>query len=254
MKIQTAERNSGRELADNVVHHRHLAAYEKAASMISGDILEIGSGEGYGIQLLAPAAKSYTGIDKHPTPAPQGLENVKLIQGTIPPLSDFEDDSFDFVVSFQVIEHIRDDKWFLREVFRVLKPGGIMILSTPNIRMSVTRNPWHVREYTPDQMREKIAAVFNQFEILGVYGNEKVMNYFEENRKSVRKFTRFDIFNFQYILPAFLLRIPYDIANRMNRNRLLRKDAGLVQQVSTSDYFFRNADDHCLDFFCIAEK
>ena len=254
MKMQTAERNSGNEAADNVIHHRHMIAYREAAARISGDVLEIGSGEGYGISMLAPRAKSYTGIDKHATPKPAGLTNVTLIQSMVPPLNDFKNYIFDFVVSFQVVEHIRNDRFFLSEIHRVLKPGGTLILTTPNIRMSLTRNPWHVREYTLSGMENAIASSFKKFEIKGVFGNNKVMGYYEENKKSVRKFTRYDILNLQYILPRAILKIPYDIANRLNRNRLMKKNEGMVKDVSTDDYFIDAATDRCLDFFCLAVK
>ena len=60
----------------------------------------------------------------------------------VPPL-DFPDRSFDCVISFQVIEHIKRDAEFVREIHRVLRPGGRFIVTTPNAPMSLTRNPWH---------------------------------------------------------------------------------------------------------------
>jgi 2-polyprenyl-3-methyl-5-hydroxy-6-metoxy-1,4-benzoquinol methylase len=72
----------------------------------------------------------------------------------IPPLLNIESDSVDFVVTFQVIEHIQDDKFFLEDIHRVLKPGGTLLLTTPNKLMSLSRNPWHIREYTPIEMKK----------------------------------------------------------------------------------------------------
>ena len=57
-------------------------------------------------------------------------------------------------MTFQVIEHIKDDEKFVQEIHRVLKPGGKLILTTPNILMSLSRNPWHIREYNPTEMNE----------------------------------------------------------------------------------------------------
>jgi len=252
--VQTAERNSGNEASDNVIHHRHLIAYNEAAKRVSGSVLEIGSGEGYGIRILSPLAKEYFAFDKHPTPIDPAFSNVVFHQTHIPPLTGIADNTIDFVVTFQVIEHIKNDRYFLEEVKRVLKPGGKLILTTPNIRMSLTRNPWHIREYTPEQMKKLMLDIFPKTEFLGVYGNEKVMKYHDENRKSIRKFTRFDILNMQYWLPRCMLRIPYDLANRMNRNKLHQANTGLVAEVTTSDFFLKEVSDQCFDFFCIAEK
>lgn len=252
--IQTAERNSGLEAADNVIHHRHMIAYKEAAERISGDVLEIGSGGGYGLKLLAPLAKTYYAFDKHPTPIDPGLKNVVFHQAVIPPLEGMEDNSVDFIVTFQVIEHIKKDRFFLEEAKRVLKPGGMLILTTPNKKMSLTRNPWHIREYTPEKMKQLMLSVFPNAEILGVFGNNKVMLYHEENRRSIRKITRFDVFRFQYWLPRWILRIPYDLANRKNRNSLHKEHSGLVSGVVTEDFSIGTVNDRCLDFFCIAHK
>ncbi len=252
--VQTAERNSGTEASDNVIHHRHLIAYNEAAKQVSGTVLEIGSGEGYGIRILSPLASSYLAFDKHPTPIDPKFTNVKFYQAHIPPLTDILDNSVDFVVTFQVIEHIKNDRFFLEEIKRVLKPGGTLILTTPNIKMSLTRNPWHVREYDPPRMKSLMLSLFSNTQFLGVYGNEKVIKYHEENRKSVRKFTRWDILNMQYWLPRWMLQIPYDLANRMNRNKLHKSNTGLVAEVTTSDFFLEEVSDLCFDFFCVAVK
>ena len=186
-------------------------------------MLEIGSGEGFGITELASKAEHYIAIDKYETLISDELKvsnNITFIQSEVPPLNEIEDNSVNFVVSFQVIEHIKNDELFLHEIHRVLKPGGKAILTTPNIMMSLTRSPWHIREYTPNQMREILKTSFDNYELKGVFGNDKVMAYYNKNKESVRKITRFDILNMQYWLPRWMLEIPYDILNRFNRQNL----------------------------------
>ncbi len=140
-------------MSDNFVFQRSLLAYHAAAQRIGGDVLEIGTGAGYGIEVVAPHARSFITVDKF-APAAELMRHphVEFHQAVVPPLA-FAANSFDFVISFQVIEHVKQDIELVREVKRVLKPGGKFIVTTPNAPMSLTRNPWHVREYTAEQCK-----------------------------------------------------------------------------------------------------
>ena len=137
---------------------------------------------------------------------------------------------------------------------RVLKKNGLLILTTPNIKMSLTRNPWHVREYTVQELDELICKYFAANDMQGVYGNEKVMDYYMANRQSVRKFTRFDILNLQYKLPRSILQIPYDSLNRLNRRMLLKGNNKLVNDIQVTDYHTDKANNMCFDLLAIAKK
>jgi SAM-dependent methyltransferase len=227
MAIKTAERVS-RDASDNYVFQRSRLAYVEASRMVSGRVLEIGTGTGYGAEIIAPSAECFTTIDKTRSEELGVLpENVEFVEAKVPPLP-FADASFDYVVSFQVIEHIAKDKEFVREVHRVLKKGGKFIVSTPNAPMSLTRNPWHVREYRGEELRELLKSEFSEVEMLGVNGNQKIMEYYEANRKGVERITRFDILDLQHRLPRWILQIPYDILNRINRRRLLKSNQDLT--------------------------
>ena len=255
--LQTAERSSHLDPSENVIYQRHLIAYKEAAKFVSGTVLEVGSGEGYGIMELAPKADHYIAVDKYNTEISDELKkenNITFIQTEVPPLKGIEDNSVDFVVTFQVIQHIKDDEMFLQEIHRVLKPGGKVILTTPNSIMSLTRNPWHTREYTPEQMGEVLKISFDNYDLKGVFGNDKVMDYYNKNKESVHKITRFDILNFQYWLPRWLLQIPYDILNRFNRHSLQDDNQGIVNSLVYTDYSIATSNAECLDHFCIATK
>ncbi|MBX3257615.1 MAG: class I SAM-dependent methyltransferase [Chitinophagaceae bacterium] len=256
MKIlQTAERVSQKDHSDNYVYQRSLLAYLEAAKIVSGKVLEIGTGSGYGVDVIAPYAHEFVTIDKYQT----GMQdtdpaNVTFIQMNIPPLKDIPSGEFDYVITFQVIEHIPGDDLFLKEIYRVLKNNGKLIVTTPNKKMSITRNPWHVREYTVEELERLILRFFQAVETKGVFGNKSIMEYYEKNKASVKKITRFDIFNLQYRLPRRLLQIPYDILNRMNRKKLLNSNKNLVTNITHEDYFISAADDSCFDLFYIAQK
>lgn len=252
--IYTAERTNEKSVSDNPIYQRHLFAYQHAVPHISGDVLEIGVGEGYGSKTLAPNAKTYTGIDKFKALNQENLQGIKFIQMNVPPFSGVADNSFDVIVTFQVIEHIDNDDLFVKEIQRILKPGGKLIMTTPNIKMSLTRNPYHTREYTHQQLGALTGKYFSKTEVLGIFGDKTAMDYFEINKAGVRKFTRFDIFNLQYILPRRILQIPYDIANRMNRLSLQKENTSLVSEITTANFSLKPADDNCFDLFVVAVK
>ena len=120
--------------------------------------------------------------------------------------------------------------------------------------MSLTRNPWHVREYTAEQLQILLGHEFRSVETLGVAGNGKVMEYYEQNRRSVARITRFDILDLQHRLPRRLLQLPYDILNRINRRKLLKANTDLISSIRMEDYRICPVSDDCFDLFYVAEK
>lgn len=251
--VKTAERVS-REASDNFVFQRSLLAYHAAAERIAGDVLEIGTGTGYGIEVVAPHAARFVTVDKHTPPIDFArFPGVEFHRAAVPPLP-FADASFDWAISFQVIEHIGQDREFVREIHRVLRPGGGLIVTTPNAPMSLTRNPWHVREYTAAELQKLLGEVFAEVETLGVSGNAKVMAYYERNRRSVERIARYDLLDLQHRLPRRLLQIPYDVLNRINRRKLLKDNTELTSSIGMDDYRIGPVGEASFDLFCVARK
>ncbi len=257
MATYTTEIASDKLISDNPIHQRLLKAYIAAQPWISGKLLEVGCGEGRGVEILLPHAEGYLGIDKIQEVIDMlkaKFPKVEFQQAVIPPFHGIEDNSFDTVVSFQVIEHIENDKLFLEEIYRVLKPGGKAIISTPNINHTLSRNPWHVREYTPQQLIDLSKSIFDKVEAKGVGGTEKVWKYHQANRESVQKIMRFDIFDLQHKLPASILRMPYEILNRMNRNKLHKQKSTNSVEITHEDYPIVEDPKEGLDLFYILHK
>jgi 2-polyprenyl-3-methyl-5-hydroxy-6-metoxy-1,4-benzoquinol methylase len=257
MFINATEITSAEIVSDNPIHQRLLFAYEAAQNYIQGDLLEIGCGEGRGVELLVQQAVSYTAIDKIATVVDKlkvKYPNVALLNMLVPPFTGIADNTYDRIVTFQVIEHIEEDDFFVKEIYRVLKPGGLAIITTPNIKMSLTRNPWHVREYTRMELETLLTKYFPKVQMEGVYGSQRVNDYYERNKESVQKYKRLDIFNLEQRLPRKVLQFPYNILNRINRNSLHKSNDSLVADIHTKDYCLKIADDTCYDFFCLAYK
>ncbi len=255
--MQTAERVSHKDPSDNYVYQRSLLAYLEASKLIHGKVLEIGTGSGYGVEIIAPKADKFVTIDKYQTNIKDSFQdknNVEFVQMNVPPLESIASNQFDFVITFQVIEHIKKDDYFLEEIFRVLKDSGKLIVTTPNRKMSLTRNPWHIREYTVNELELLLLNHFQEVKSMGVFGNDAVMDYYNKNKESVEKITKYDIFNLQYKLPRQLLQLPYDILNRLNRKKLLDNNKSLVSGITHQDYYIKEADDYCLDLLYFAEK
>lgn len=243
--------------SDNPIHQRLLRPYIYVKDKVGGTVVEIGCGDGRGIDLLAPLSSRYIALDKNTaviekkkTDHPQ----LEVIEATIPPIRQIADQTADVLISFQVIEHILDDTLFLEEIYRILKPGGKAYLTTPNIKLTLSRNPWHIREYTAHELGRLSGAIFDEVEMLGVAGNERVMEYYAQNKASVARITRFDVLNLQHRFPNSLLKIPYELMNRLNRNRLMSNNNQLVHALGYEDYLISQEPDTSLDLLLVASR
>lgn len=255
--VYTTEITSETITSDNPIHQRLFKAYVVAEDYVQGNVLEVGCGEGRGVALMMKKASQFTAVDKI-EPVIKDLQQKypegRFVSMNIPPLNSLPDNTYDFVISFQVIEHIQNDALYLREIQRVLKPGGKALITTPNRSMSLSRNPWHIREYLPAELSKLAATIFKGVEMKGITGNTKVMDYYAQNKRSVERFTRWDVLKLQYRLPAAVLRIPYEILNRWNRNKLQTANNNLVTDIHHSDYIVVNDATHALDLLLIATK
>lgn len=255
--VYTTEITSESIPSDNPIHQRLLRPYVLVSGWLKGDVLEVGCGEGRGVELMMNASETYTAIDKIEPVINRLKEKYpkgNFYSGHIPPFTMLQDSQFDYVVSFQVIEHIEDDRTFLREIHRVLRPGGKAFITTPNRPMSLSRNPWHVREYTGQELSALAAGIFPTVEMRGISGNEKVMTYYQRNKQSVDRMMRWDFLDLQHRLPASWLRLPYEIMNRMNRKKLKASADELVASIRQDDYLLSDHANQSLDLFLIVTK
>lgn len=245
---------------NNVTYQRCQYAYEYARPYIHGKkVLDVGCGLAYGTAALAKYASQITGLDYDAAivhanrETYKSLKNIDFFEDTIPPLN-FPDETFEVITSFQFIEHIKQRKFFLQECFRVLKKRGVLLLSTPNNKMSLARNPFHIHEYTFDEMRKEAGEVFRTFDLLGLNGNEKVNKYYQENGKWVRKILKWDVLGLHKIIPTELLTIPYNLITNMMRKKLMEQ-VSETSDISTKDFFLeKNNLDKMWDIYLIARK
>lgn len=151
--------------------NEHLARYEFAARFAAGRrVLDAGCGSGYGSAALTITASAVTGIDAAPEAIGYAREhyaavNLSFVQASCAPLP-FPAGAFDLVAAFEVIEHVADWPAFLSEACRVLSPGGVLIISTPNreyyadSRRQLGPNPFHVHEFDYAEFSAELSARF----------------------------------------------------------------------------------------------
>jgi len=142
---------------------QHVQRYEFAAELVEPNwrVLDIACGVGYGSGLLHAKGCQLIGVDYDDATVAEAREAFPAIQfetGDALALP-FADASFDAIVSFETIEHVTDGQAFLAEMQRVLIPGGLLIISTPNIHY--TAHPaYHLKEYEPDEFFSLMAGNF----------------------------------------------------------------------------------------------
>ncbi|WP_405491273.1 class I SAM-dependent methyltransferase [Nocardia sp. NBC_00511] len=170
----TGERTVPGIAEENYWFRRHEIAYVRLLDQCAGKtVLEAGSGEGYGANMIAEVAAQVTGLDYDDSAVAHvraKYPRVEMIQGNLADLP-LAEGSVDIVVNFQVIEHLWDQSQFLRECLRVLKPGGKLLISTPNrITFSPGRdtplNPFHTRELNAAEMTELLVDAGFQVELM----------------------------------------------------------------------------------------
>jgi 2-polyprenyl-3-methyl-5-hydroxy-6-metoxy-1,4-benzoquinol methylase len=150
--------------------------YELALSFLTqkDTVLDVASGIGYGGHLVAPNVATVTCADFDELTLAigeerfGGLSNLTFSQQDVTAMT-FADHSFDAVLSMETVEHIEDDQAYFQEIARVLRPGGYLILSTPqNAQGRIPINPEHVREYSLEELCDRLEEYFDIRDAFGL--------------------------------------------------------------------------------------
>jgi SAM-dependent methyltransferase len=190
----TGERTVPGLAEENYWFRRHEVVYERLAGRCADrDVLEAGCGEGYGADLIADVARRVIGLDYDESAVAHvraRYPRVEMLHGNLAELP-LPDAAVDVVVNFQVIEHLWDQGQFVAECFRVLRPGGALLISTPNrITFSPGRdtpiNPFHTRELNAAELTALLTtAGFAVEAMLGVFHGSRLAELDERHGGSI---------------------------------------------------------------------
>jgi ubiquinone/menaquinone biosynthesis C-methylase UbiE len=158
--------------------HRYAIAQKIAQNKV---VLDIASGEGYGSFLLSKSATKVFGVDideksiNHAKIKYASSKNIEFNVGSTDAIP-LGDKSVDVVVSFETIEHHDKHDLMMKEISRVLKTDGVLLISSPEKSIYSERdpnNPYHIKELTLDDFGDllkgnfKNVIVFNQRFVIG---------------------------------------------------------------------------------------
>jgi ubiquinone/menaquinone biosynthesis C-methylase UbiE len=143
------------------IRYEHMHRYCWAQSLCTGrTVLDIACGEGYGSAVLAKVAESVIGVDisqdavDHASRNYAGYANLRFAQGSATRIP-VDNASMDVAVSFETLEHLADQEEMLAELRRVLKPSGLLVISSPNKKVYSDErdyvNEFHVKELYFDE-------------------------------------------------------------------------------------------------------
>ncbi|PAX54329.1 class I SAM-dependent methyltransferase [Brunnivagina elsteri] len=193
---------------NGAIKYEHLHRYAISLEFVTGkSVLDIASGEGYGSALLAKVAKSVIGVDidiasiEYAEAQYRDRQNLKFFTGSCDSIP-LPDNSVDVVTSFETIEHHDKHKEMMQEIKRVLKPNGILIVSSPN-RLTYSdeanySNPFHIKELYYNDFLELLDCYFKYYHIYGQrLGTSSFIYTLENSVRDTQKSYTGDIHNLE---------------------------------------------------------
>ena len=250
-----------------VLHLIHSFAYTQLSKITSNKtVLDLGCNTGYGCEILSRTAKKVIGVDVSEKAISTAIEqyshlniDFQIIDGKKLP---FDDNSFDIIISCQVIEHIVDYASYLNELKRVLSPSGIAFITTPNaqIRLDPGMKPWnvfHVREYRHSELQNLLTTYFPSVKVMGLFAEEHLYSV-EKNRVTMIRNTsrKKQPITFRTILkkviPTRLLKLRISMKNsKQNKDN----NKSFYDTYNIDQLFYKTDKlDHSLDFLAICSK
>ncbi len=231
---------------------RHRAAYHFAIRRAKEEacerVLDLGCGTGYGTAELAEALPRVFAIDRISPDAQARHARATFIRADLNGMP-LAADLFDMVTSFQVIEHLEDPTVYLQAIAHCLRPGGVALISTPNLLTSDRENPFHVHEYEADELSECLRAHFEQVEMLGVTATPEPMAYYDARLRRIATIVKIDPLGLRRVLPRGIIDFLFAKLAIVVRTGIA--DSGGLPDVTLDDFPIAPAEPRCLDLLAV---
>jgi 2-polyprenyl-3-methyl-5-hydroxy-6-metoxy-1,4-benzoquinol methylase len=213
------------------IHLMHIATYQFALKYVQGKrVLDYGCGSGYGSQMLSSLADKVIGVDVSVEAIEFANRNYSSGNIIFKDISELGDEKFDVITSFQVIEHVTDDKEYIRKLKKMLNPDGCLLISTPdkkNRLFNFIQKPWnvfHLREYSGTSLTNLLLNYFTEVEVLNI-GSEYdfVMKEISRTKKQRIITLPCTLIFYPDFLRIFLLNFQASIYKALNKLRKGKK-------------------------------
>ncbi len=210
------------DMKNNLFKKERLARYNFASKFACNTVLEVGCGARDGAFILSKYAGNVVAIDisKEAIEFAKRNYSARNVEYMTMDCLDmaFEDNSFDTVVSLEVIEHVSDGKLCLKNIKRVLRGGGLYIGSTINRERNGLNSAWrherhHLKEYSASEYRELLSGHFKNIEIMGQFLKKDISSGVDKFRDGIR---RIDPFYIRRLLPAGFKDVLLDLVRKIN--------------------------------------
>lgn len=204
---------------NGLIELEHLHRYFFSLPFVQNlEVLDIACGEGYGSAILATKASFVKGVDidqssiQHAKKSYEAVKNLEFSFGSLTKIP-LRNNSVDVVTCFESIEHVTEHDRAIGEIKRVLKPDGLLLLSTPNkyIYSDLTsyRNPFHPKELYRAELDQLLSDNFNNHRtigqrvalaslMLGDEANQDSVNWIRAAKFQKQKFTETATYFFSF--------------------------------------------------------
>jgi len=222
--------------------YQGFAAYEFTKDFVKDKItLDAGCGEGYGTYYLSKYCKKIIGIDISREAIEYAkrtyyAENLEFQVMDLRKL-EFQKSYFDAVISFAVIEHIKEYKVYISELCRVMKKDGICIISALNKITPISLDAYHYQEFTPEELKELLLNYFSLVNLYGISGiSERIINYRKKRLQLINLLIKFKIFKIRKRIPDAIYRKLYVIGEYLLRTFLWIANKSSIEKISVKDF------------------